>query len=304
MSRVKVLITGSEGLIGSHLINKFDNHDVLTVDLKPKTNHFAEHVQMDILDKKFSNVFTSFNPNIVVHLAAQIDVTKSKMDPVYDAENNVIGTIRLAQLVSKGSVTKFVYGNSGGAIYSQNESNIYTESSKIGPKSPYGISKYAGELYLQNIIDSEKTKFVSLRFANVFGDPNNSSRSNGVITKWLDAINVNHQVEIRNPHASRDFVFVEDVVEAIKMVAIEDFEGIFNVGSGDSSTLIELSDLLGKILLNEFKIVFTSLGTEEVIKNQLCICKIKSVTHWSPRYSLEDALIKMIHKRENLMLRN
>ena len=254
---------------------------------------------MNILDRKFSSVFSSFNPDIVIHLAAQIDVTQSKINPIFDAENNII-----AELVSGGNVSKFVYANSGGAIYSKNDTGIYTESSQIGPKSPYGISKYVGELYSQNIILPEKTKFVSLRLANVYGDPSNESKSSGVISKWLDAINTSREIEIRHPHASRDFVYVEDVADAIHLLSTNDFAGIYNVGSGFSSSLTEVSTLIRRLLFNEFEITFTSLGSEEVMNSQLCICRIKELTKWMPSYTLEDGLTKMIYTRKNLILRS
>lgn len=152
---MKVLVTGGAGFIGSHLVDRLiqEGHEVVVVDnlstgKRRNLNRAARFFKLDIQSWRLERVFRNERPNVVMHLAAQMDVRKSVEDPVFDAQVNVLGTLNVLQQAVRHGVRKVVFSSSGGAIYGEQEIYPAPESHVTRPLSPYGISKLCGEQYL------------------------------------------------------------------------------------------------------------------------------------------------------------
>jgi len=232
---MNILITGGLGFIGTATANALKkNHSVYLYDLK---------ANQDILDiKKLEATFASIKPEIVYHFAAQASVVTSLRNPFYDANNNILGTIAVLEQCKKWGA-KIVYSASGGTAYGGRKNKPFTESDASNPYSPYGISKYTGELYIK----SSGINYTILRYANVYGPGQSSQGEAGVIAIFIDRIIKKEKPLIRGDGAhTRDYVFINDVVNA-NIMAIN-WSGTLNIGTGIATSVIEIYKLIANAL--------------------------------------------------------
>ncbi|MEM1061359.1 MAG: SDR family NAD(P)-dependent oxidoreductase, partial [Planctomycetota bacterium] len=186
---MRVLVTGGAGFIGSHLADRLlsDGHDVAVVDdLSTGHREFvpedAAFFEADIRDAAaLERVFAEFRPDAVSHQAAHASVGRSVREPAYDADVNVLGTIRVVEACRRHAVSRLVFASSGGAIYGEADRPV-PEDSPLLPKSPYGMSKLAGEHYVRFFAEEGGGTAVVLRYANVFGPRQDSGGEGGVIS--------------------------------------------------------------------------------------------------------------------------
>ena len=180
---MKVLVTGGAGFIGSHVCDEFlkHGHEVLALDdlssgrkenLDPRVRLFP----LDIRSSEAASLIAREKPQVVAHLAAQMDVRRSVDDPRFDAECNVLGMLNLLEACRKAEVKKFLFSSTGGAIYGEQDTFPATESHPTRPVSPYGVSKASGELYLGYYRAQYGLPYVALRYANVYGPRQNPPR--------------------------------------------------------------------------------------------------------------------------------
>ncbi len=164
------LVTGGAGFIGSHLVDRLLSMeykvviaDNLSTGKLKNLNPAATFHHVDITHPSLSEVFQREEPDLVFHLAAQTSVSRSTKDPVKDGEINVLGTLRLLEAARRCGIEKFIYSSSGGTVYGEPESNPCSDSHKVAPLSPYGLSKYLGEQYLELYRRLHRINYVSLR---------------------------------------------------------------------------------------------------------------------------------------------
>ena len=249
-----VLVTGGAGFIGSHLVNGLldSGYSVAVVDdlssgQLRNLNHRATFYHCAITDPKLLQIIQREGPEIIFHLAAQSSVRQSTLDPVSDADSNVLGTIRLLSAAAAEGVEKIVFSSTGGAIYGNPDAIPCDEDTPVNPITPYALSKYVSELYLDLYQRTYGLEYTILRYANVYGPGQDPNGEAGVI-----AIFAGMMLRGRTPNIygnglqERDFVYVSDVVEANLAAAYRGDGGIYNIGSGEPVTINRIHSLLQK----------------------------------------------------------
>jgi len=247
-----VLVTGGAGFIGSHLADALlaaGRHVVVLDDLstgkRERVPAAARFVDGDLRTFDLERLLREERAAAVFHHAAQIDVRKSVEDPVFDAEVNVIGTIRLAQACVAADVPQLLFASSGGAIYGDPQGFAAAEDHPMDPVSPYGTAKLAGEKYLQCLAHGTPLVVSVLRYSNVYGPRQDGSGEAGVVGIWMNRLLAGEDAVIFGDGGqSRDFVYVGDVVAANLLALARRAVGVFNIGTGVETTV---NDLYGHV---------------------------------------------------------
>jgi UDP-glucose 4-epimerase len=256
---MRVLVTGAAGFIGSNLVDRLlaDGHTVVGVDdlssgklanladaraaNKERRGAFS-FVRMSVTSPDFAGAVAKASPEVICHLAAQIDVRKSVADPVYDATVNVVGTINVLQAAVAASVRKVVFTSSGGSIYGTQTRLPVSERVRPAPESPYAASKASGELYLHAFWKMYGLQYTALALANVYGPRQDPHGEAGVVAIFGTAMIKGRPTKVFGDGGNtRDYVFVDDVVEAFVRAAGErGNDRRFNIGTGVQTTDREL----------------------------------------------------------------
>jgi UDP-glucose 4-epimerase len=246
---MRALVTGGAGFIGSHLVDALvargeEVHvlDNLATGSRANLASAAELHDLDIRDDALEQVVERVRPEVVFHLAAQADVGTSVERPLFDADVNVLGTVRVLE-AARAIDARVVFTSSGGAIYGECERPA-REDDEPEPLSPYAASKLAGEAYLATWNRLHGTSHVTCRLGNVYGPRQLPTLEGGVIAIFLDRLRDGRETEIFGDGSqTRDFVYVGDVVGALLAAGASPVRGIFNVGSGIATTVLELHRL-------------------------------------------------------------
>jgi UDP-glucose 4-epimerase len=306
---MKVLVTGGAGFIGSHLVDRVvqEGHEVIIVDnlvtvKRRNINRAARFYKLDIQSWRLERVFRNERPNVVMHLAAQMDVRKSVEDPMFDAQVNILGTLNVLQQAVKHGVRKVVFSSSGGAIYGEQEIYPAPESHVTRPLSPYGLSKLCGEQYLSYYQRSSGLQVVSLRYANVYGPRQDPEGEAGVVAIFIQKMLNNEQAVINgNGRQTRDFVFVEDVVEANLAVMGQETQGTYNVGTGVETSVNDLFRILIQHTGSTCKEVHGPAKKGEQARSVIDNTRMRHELSWEPKADLSEGLKKTVeYFRERL----
>ena len=257
---------------------------------------------MDIQSWRLERVFRNERPNIVMHLAAQMDVRKSVEDPMFDAQVNVLGTLNVLQQAVKHGVRKVVFSSSGGAIYGEQDVFPAPESHPTRPMSPYGLSKLCGEQYLSYFQRASGLQMVSLRYANVYGPRQDPEGEAGVVAIFIQKMLHNEQAVINgNGRQTRDFVYVDDVVEANLAMMGQETEGTYNVGTGLETSVNDLFRILVEHTGTTCKEVHGPAKKGEQARSCIDNSKLRQELAWEPRTGLSEGLKKTVeYFRERL----
>jgi UDP-glucose 4-epimerase len=306
---MKVLVTGGAGFIGSHLVDRLvqEGHEVIIVDnlvtgKRRNINRAARFYKLDIQSWRLERVFRNERPNVVMHLAAQMDVRKSVEDPMFDAQVNILGTLNVLQQAVRHGVRKVVFSSSGGAIYGEQEIYPAPESHVTRPLSPYGLSKLCGEQYLSYYQRSSGLQVVSLRYANVYGPRQDPEGEAGVVAIFIQKMLNNEQAVINgNGRQTRDFVFVEDVVEANLAVMGQETQGTYNVGTGVETSVNDLFRILIQHTGSTCKEVHGPAKKGEQARSVIDNTRMRHELSWEPKADLSEGLKKTVeYFRERL----
>ena len=253
---MKVLVTGGAGFIASHVVDAYveRGHDVTVVDdlssgRRENVNPKAELIVADLRDRATIEQLRGRGFELVNHHAAQIDVRVSVADPAADAELNIVATLRLFQAMVDDGVKKIVFASSGGAAYGEPVYAPQDEVHPLAPLSPYGCAKLAIDQYLGFFRSVHGIRAVSLRYANVYGPRQRKDGEAGVVAIFGGALLDGHTARINGTgEQTRDYVFVADVVRANMAASEPDVDGIFNVGTGVETSVVELYEALSEAL--------------------------------------------------------
>ena len=258
----RAVVTGGAGFIGSHLVDALVARgvEVLVIDnfasgslanleqAKRNGDRSLKILELDIGDSGLLKAVTDFKPHTIFHLAAQMNVRHSVKDPVFDAQENVLGIIRVLEAARNSQAKKFIFASTGGAIYGEQQQYPAPEDHPVLPESPYGVSKRAGELYLEYYAHAFGLDTVSMRFANVYGPRQNPKGEAGVVAIFSRQLLAGQPLTVNGDgKQTRDFVFVGDVVSACLLASELERPGtysVFNVGRGTESSVLELVELL------------------------------------------------------------
>jgi UDP-glucose 4-epimerase len=292
---VRALVTGGAGFIGSNLVDALvergDSVDVVDDLSSGKRENVNAKADLHVLDirEPLNGLFAEVKPDVCFHLAAQADVRVSVERPDYDAEVNVIGTLRVLEAAREAG-SRIVFASTGGAIYGECPDKPADESSPRQPLAPYGTAKLAGEEYLLTYRRLYGMSTVILRFANVFGPRQDPHGEAGVVAIFLGRLRDGEICQIfGDGEQERDYTFVGDVVAAsLKAAEIE--AGIFNVGTGRATSVLELYDLCRKVSGIELEAVHAPARAGELRRSVLDIGLAADELGWRPDVSLEGGL--------------
>jgi len=235
-----------------------------------------------------ASVFEEARPQVCFHLAAQADVNTSVAQPDFDADVNVLGTLRVLE-AARGAGAKVVFTSTGGAIYGECDGPA-PETQERRPISPYGISKLAGEEYLIGWNRLHGTNHVALRLANVYGPRQEASLEGGVIAIFLDRMASDEPVRIfGNGEQTRDFIYVLDVVSAA-LAAVEHGGGIINVGTGIETSVNELFEACRRVTDYEREPEHAAARAGEILRSVIDPARAGAELGWSARRNLAEGL--------------
>lgn len=238
-----ILVTGGCGFIGGHLVDRLIEagkkvivlDDLSTGNYKnPEAVHINRNITANLAD-----IFEQYKIETIYHLAAHINLRDSFKHPVKDAESNIIGTINLINMANAYRVEKFIFTSTGGAIYSPDAKQPWHEQSEVWPKSPYALSKLSAEKYIKSFL---KSPWTILRLANVYGPRQNSHGEAGVIAIFLENIKNGKPLKIFGDGSQvRDYVYVQDVINACVLSSQIKYNDIFNVSTKVGTDLRSLT---------------------------------------------------------------
>lgn len=299
---MKVLVTGGAGFIGSHVVDRLilEGHEVVIVDnlvtgKRRNINRAARFYKVDVQSWRLERVFRNERPSVVMHLAAQMDVRKSVEDPMFDAQVNVLGTLNVLQQAVTHGARKVIFSSSGGAIYGEQETYPAPENHVLKPLSPYGLSKLCGEQYLSYFQRVSGLQAVSLRYANVYGPRQDPEGEAGVVAIFIQKLLNNEQAVINgNGRQTRDFVFVDDVVEANLAMMGQETQGTYNVGTGVETSINDLFRILLQHTGSTCKEVHGPAKKGEQARSVIDCTKLRQEVSWEPKADLSDGLKKTV----------
>lgn len=303
----RAIVTGGAGFIGSHLVTRLidDGAQVLVIDdlssgrLERLTDaraaggvHFH---QMDIRADELGETVAQFQPEVVFHQAAQIDVRHSVSDPVFDASVNVVGTVNVLQAAARAGAERVVFASSGGATYGDVDVFPTPESVARRPESPYGVSKKVADDYLRYFKDTANLDFVSLGYSNVYGPRQDPHGEAGVVAIFtMKLLNGETPTIFGDGGQLRDYVYVEDVADACIRGAEVGGGEYLNIGTGRETSVLELFELLKKAVGVEIEPEFASAKAGDLARSVLDAASAKKHLGWEAWTSLEDGLAETV----------
>jgi len=294
---VRVLVTGGAGFVGSHVVDALvargdDVHvlDNLATGSRENVHPDARLHEGDIRSDA-ATVFAAVRPELCVHLAAQADVATSVERPDYDADVNVVGTIRVLE-AARAHGARIVFSSTGGAIYGECDGPA-GEDAPRRPVSPYGIAKLAAEEYLAGWNRLYGSVHVALRLANVYGPRQLPSLEGGVVAIFLDRMAAGAETAIfGDGEQTRDFVYVGDVVEAVLAAGAAPGGGVFNVGTGVETSVNELHEACRRLAGSEQTPAYLPARPGDVLRSAVDPRRAADALGWRARTTLEEGLAR------------
>ena len=307
---MRILVTGGAGFIASHIVDAYLGlgHVVSVIDnlssgQEKFINPAAHFYKADITDAAaLKDLFSREKPEVLNHHAAQMEVRRSVSDPKFDAQVNIIGLLNLMETGKNHGLKKVIFASSGGAIYGDADILPTPENFPVRPASPYGVSKFTSELYLDFYAQTYGLPFVALRYGNVYGPRQNPHGEAGVVAIFTEKLLAGESPVINGDgEQARDFVFVTDVVNA-NVRALEQTEKLqVNIGTGQKTTVNtifqELVKLTGSTARETHGPAKPGEQRVSVLKTELAQSKLA----WTPQVTLTAGLARTVSyfKNEN-----
>jgi UDP-glucose 4-epimerase len=302
---MRALVTGGAGFIGSHLVDALvergDEVEVLDdlssgrrENLTGALEAGAKLIEADVSDDtSVAGTIESRPPDVVFHLAGQIDVRVSVSDPFFDARLNVGGTINVLDAARQAGVGRVVFASTGGAIYGEGTGRDLPldETAECLPDAPYGQSKLAAEGYLDLYSRLYDLSTIALRLGNVYGPRQDPLGEAGVVAIFCGAL-----LDGRTPRVfgdgeqTRDYVYVGDIVEALLAAGESRVTGTLNTGTGTETSVLELGRMIGEACDRPFEPQMAPPRPGEVQRIAIDSARAERDLGWKARTSLEEGL--------------
>ena len=295
---MRILVTGGAGFIGSHLTDAFltNGDQVAVVDdmsrgrpgrLHPSVGvHSADITDVDALRAAVDQV----RPDLICHLAAQIDVRVSVASPAQDAAVNVVGTVNVLE-AARHAGARVLLASTGGAIYGEDTPVPAAEDGLTRPLAPYGVAKYCAERYVDLYNRLHGTSHAALRLANVYGPRQDPAGEAGVIGLFCEsAVRGERPTVFGDGRQTRDYVHVRDVADAFLAAARTDRHGIWNIGTGVETSVLDLIDLVGKAAGTQPNPDFKAARPGEVLRSALDAGAALRDLGWRPSTDLAEGV--------------
>jgi len=301
---MKALITGGAGFIGSTLADRLLAED-WSVDVADDLSsgnlanladarsvgdrRFSFH-RIDIRNAAVTDLIATRKPDVVFHLAAQADVRVSVAKPQFDAEVNLVGLLNVAEGARAGGASKVVFASSGGTIYGSPTEIPTPETHPQRPESPYGVAKKAGGDYLHYYKTIHGLDYAATAFSNVYGPRQDPHGEAGVVAIFAGLFLARKRATIfGDGEQTRDFVFVDDVVDALTRAATQG-EGIINIGTGVETSVNDLYGSMARATGFNDPPSYAPARAGELARSALAVGRAKEQLGWVPFTSLDDGV--------------
>jgi UDP-glucose 4-epimerase len=305
---MRALVTGAAGFIGSTLVDRLlaDGHSVVGVDnfasgRATNLEHLVDEpdfffVEADIVTADLGAVLDEYRPEVVFHLAAQIDVRRSVAEPQFDASVNVVGTVRLAEAARRTGVRKIVHTSSGGSIYGTPPTYPTSEAVPVDPASPYAAGKVAGEIYLNTFRHLYGLECSHIAPANVYGPRQDPHGEAGVVAIFAQGLLSGKPTKVFGDGSNtRDYVFVDDVVDAFVKASSSVGDGQrFNVGTGVETSDRQLHSAVAAAVGAPDGPEFHPPRLGDLKRSCLDISLAERILGWRPQVSLDDGVRRTV----------
>jgi UDP-glucose 4-epimerase len=307
----RALVTGGAGFIGSHVTEALLAEgfavtvlDDLSSGRRENIPAAATFVQADIRSPEAAATIRDGAFDVLCHLAAQMDVRRSVSDPGFDADVNVKGTLNLLEAVRASKrATRVVFASTGGAVYGDFATPPTVETDGKDPESPYGIAKFAVELYLAYYARIHGLDYIALRFANVFGPRQDPHGEAGVVAIFCQRILAGQPLTVFGDGSqTRDYVYVGDVARAHLLAATRPAipagrvdDRAFNLGTERETSVVELVEALKAAAGRPVVVQHAPARPGEQRRSVVSIGKAAKVLGWAPQVTLEEGLQRTFH---------
>jgi UDP-glucose 4-epimerase len=304
---MKTLVTGGAGFIGSNLVDALvaRGDDVAVIDnlatgkrenLEHAIANGADLIELDVRDAEaVAAAVERVGPEVIFHMAAQIDVRKSVADPAHDSRVNVEGTINVLSGALAAGVRRLINTSTGGAIYGEGQILPAPEDHPVAPESPYGLSKFCAENYCALFTRLHGLSTVSLRYGNVYGPRQDPLGEAGVIAIFCGKLLDGGRPQIFGDGTqTRDYVYVGDVVDANLRAADSEVTGAFNVGRGVATSVLDIVEALAAQSDNGFEADHLPARTGEVQHIALDPSRTKAELGWEAQVDLDQGLARTL----------
>ncbi len=295
---MRVLVTGGAGFIGSHVTDSFlargDEVAVLDDLSSGRAGRLDPQVplhKLSITDAAaLTGAVTAFRPELICHLAAQIDVRASVAAPADDAQINVLGMVNLLE-AARAAGARVLFASSGGALYGRNAPIPSLEDVLPLPESPYGIAKYCAEQYIGLYNRLHGTRHSVLRLANVYGPRQDPAGEAGVITIFCASTLEGREPTIYGDGTqTRDYVYVGDAVQAFLTAGDSGRPGTWNIGAGAEVSVLDLVDIIAKVAGRQVHPGFVAARAGELQRSAVAADRAASELGWRPATPLDEGV--------------
>jgi len=298
----KILVTGGAGFIGSTLVDRLigEGHEVAVLDnlasgKRDYVNPQAKFFEVDICAPEVADIFASYQPEIVYHLAAQIDVRISVSDPVFDNKINAVGSLNILENCRIHNVKKIIFVSTGGAIYGEAEEIPTTESAPTYPLSPYGIHKLTTEKYCNYYCKVYGLDYTVLRFANVYGPRQYKGGEAGVVSIFIEHAVAGKECFINGDGMqTRDYVYVDDVVTALSKAKEVTYQAEINIGCAKEITVIDVVEAIKASLGADFTPQHAPAKPGEQLRSCLSYALANKILGWEPTVDISEGVKRTI----------